>query len=137
MSFDVHIQFFEGGEPAAIPRDSAREAFGSKLAEPEQNRWTVSYDPQNSSEIYLNSGESVESLWGLSIYRPCGDLRLWDALASILKMGNAVLYFPGCKPPLVAKLSVREHLPADMIEALGEPVVVGRGAEILREVQAA
>ena len=38
---------------------------------------------------------------------------------------------------LIVNLNVREHLSQDMIKALGEPIVVRGGAEILREVQAA
>jgi hypothetical protein len=75
-------------------------------------------------------------LRGLSINRPCADLRLWDALASILALGNVVLYFPGCKAPLIANLNARQHVPLDMIEALGEPIIAASGAEILREIQA-
>ena len=71
------------------------------------------------------------------ISRPCADIRLWNALAEILRLGNAVLFFPGGQHPLIAAPSVKQHLPPDMIEALGEPLIISTGAEILKQVRAA
>lgn len=137
VSFDVYLQVFENGESAGISRDGVRDAFGAAfVSEPMPDRWKVTYDAQNSCDVYLSSHGST-MLKGFSINRPCGDLRLWDALAFILTLGNVVFYFPGGEAPLVAKLDVSRHLPRDMIEALGEPIVVGSGAQILREIQSA
>jgi hypothetical protein len=33
--------------------------------------------------------------------------------------------------------TVRQHLPRDLIEAFGEPIVIGSAAESLRKIQAA
>jgi hypothetical protein len=137
MSFDVYLQVFDNGEPAGIPRNSVRDAFREAIVtDCSPDTWNVQYDSQNSCDVYL-SADGATLVQGLSINRPCGDLRLWDALASILELGYVVLYFPGCKAPVIANLNVRQHLPEDMIEALGDPIVVGSGAEILREIQAA
>jgi hypothetical protein len=138
MSFDVYLQVFDKGEAAGIPRDSVRHAFGAAfVTEPAPDRWKVLYDAQNSCDVYLSADANPNLLKGLSINRPCGDSRLWDSLASILALGNVVLYFPGCRAPVVSNLNATQHLPHDMIEALGNPVVVGTGAELLREIQAA
>jgi hypothetical protein len=138
VSFDVYVQVFHKGESAGISRDSVRDAFGAGFVrESAPESWKVQYDAMNSCDVYLNLDAGAGMLQGLSINRPCGDMRLWHALASILRLGNVVLYFPGCKAPLIASLNARQHLPLDMIEALGEPVMVGSGAEILREIQAA
>jgi hypothetical protein len=136
MSFDVYIQCFDKGQPAGISRARVRDAFGTAVTESATERWKVSYDARNSCDVYLSLDAGAGVLRGLSINRPCGDLRLWDALASVLTLGNVVLYFQGCKSPLVANLNVRRHLPHDMIEALGEPIIAGSGAEILREIPA-
>jgi hypothetical protein len=138
MSFDLFLQVFDQGELTRISRDRVRDAFGAAfVTESEPDRWKVLYDPQNSCDVYLSVDGSAGMLQGLSINRPCGDLRLWDALAYILALGNVVLYFPGCRAPVIGNVNSRQHLPLDMIEALGEPIVVRSGAEILREVQAA
>lgn len=67
--------------------------FGAAfLSEPELDRWEVQYDAHSASDVYLSSYDAT-MLDGFSINRPCGDMRLWDALASILALGNFVLYF--------------------------------------------
>jgi len=66
-----------------------------------------------------------------------GMQRLWDALASVLALGDVVLYFPGGRPRLVARGSVTQHLPPSMVEALGQPVVVTTGREIQHEIDVA
>jgi len=71
------------------------------------------------------------------VHRPCGDHRLWDSLASILALGDVVLFFPGAQALLVAHSGVAQHLPPDMFEAFGQPVVVTSGNEILHAIQAA
>ena len=137
MSFDVFLQVFDQGESAGISCDRVRDAFGAAfVTESEPNRWKVLYDAQNSCDVYLGLDGGAGMLQGLSINRPCGDLRLWEALASILALGNVVLYFPGCRAPVIGNLNARQHLPLNMIEALGEPIVAASGAEILREIQA-
>jgi hypothetical protein len=137
MSFDIYLQVFDKGEFAGISRDRVRDALGANfIAESAADRWKVQYDAKNHCDVYLSLDGGGAMLQGLSINRPCGDLRLWDALAAILALGNVVLYFPGCKAPLVANSDARQHLPVDMIAALGEPVIVRSGAEILREIEA-
>jgi hypothetical protein len=74
----------------------------------------------------------VESL---CVFRPCGDLRLWDALLAILRLGPLALYFPGDTPPLMASESAGEHLPADMVQAMGRPRVVRSGREIVEIIK--
>ncbi len=67
--------------------------------------------------------------------RPCGDIRLWDALASILRLGNAALCFSSGAPLLIADADVAQHLPKGMTEgSLGAPKYVTSGAEILHEL---
>jgi hypothetical protein len=135
VSFDVYVQAFDEGEPAGISRDGVRNAFGAAfVSEPEPDRWKIRYDKQYSCDVFLSS-RGTTMLEGFSINRPGGDMRLWDALALILTMGNVVFYFPGCKAPLVANVEVTRHLPRDLIATLGEPIVAGGGAEILREIQ--
>jgi hypothetical protein len=44
---------------------------------------------------------------------------------------------PGQCPPLVGSAATVPHVPADMIEAIGPPVVVTSADEILRWIQQA
>ncbi len=85
---------------------------GPHLNELEPNFWQLDYDDLNSCNIYLTAHNSDSGLIdGFTVNRPCYDQRLWDALASILTLGDVVLYFPGCRAPLVAQAIVAQHLP--------------------------
>lgn len=138
MSFDLFVQCFRDGKLDGIPRQCVRDAFGPHLNELEPNFWQLDYDDLNSCNIYLTAHNSDSGLIdGFTVNRPCYDQRLWDALASILTLGDVVLYFPGCRAPLVAQAIVAQHLPPDLIEALGQPLVVTSGNEIIREIETA
>ena len=138
MSFDVFVQTFRNGEFHGISRQRVRDAFGLYLTEPEPNFWQLRYDDANSCDLYLNAHDSDASLvHGFTVNRPCGDHRLWDSLAFILTLSEVVIYFPGGRAPLVAHSGVAQHLPPNMVEALGQPIVVASGREILHEIQTA
>jgi hypothetical protein len=137
VSFDVYLQAFHHGKSAGIPRRGVREAFGAHVQEAGPNFWRIRYDDLNSCEVDLafHQGDSA-AIESLAVHRPCGDQRLWDSLAVVLALGNVVLFFPGCRAPLIGSSEVVTHLPADMIEALGEPCLVKDGSEVLNEVRA-
>lgn len=138
MSFEIFVQAFNEGQPGGVPRQQVCAAFGRYLTCDEPELLVVRYDDENYCEISLNPHLTEDGLiQGFSVCRPCVDARLWDSLASILTLGNLVLYFPGCGAPLVARNSARSHLPAEMVEALGEPVCIISGGEIQRHIQAA
>jgi hypothetical protein len=138
MSFEVYVQCFEKGEPAGLARQKVREVFGKFLAEKERDLWQVRYDKMNSCDLYLSGDEEdTNKIKSLMVSRPCSDRRLWDGLAAILKLGNVVLYFPGCGAPMVSRSSVTRHLPVEMIERMGRPVCVATGKEIAAAVEEA
>lgn len=131
MSLEVYLQSFHRGESAGIPRQQVRDAFGSHLAETESDYWQLRYDDANSCDLELTAHDADASLLlGLTVHRPCADKRLWEALAAILGLGDVVLYFPGGRAPLVANDTVIQHLPPEMIESLGQPIIVTSGREI-------
>ncbi len=102
MSFELFVQFYRSGESAMIPREKLRQVFGDYLAEVDPNFWELRFDPINSCELYLTAHPTDPSLIeGFTVGRPCADQRIWDSMVSVLGLGNAVLYFPGCKAPLV------------------------------------
>jgi hypothetical protein len=137
MSFDVYLQSFHRGESAGIPRHRVRYAFGGHVTEVEPDYWHLRYDDTNSCDLDLTAHDDPSMVCGFTVHRPCADQRLWDALASVLTLGDIVLYFPGGRAPLVARSSATEHLPPDMVEALGQPVVVTSGREIQHEIETA
>src|SRR5690606_20507246 len=114
MSFDVYVQSFRNGDFSGIPRDPIRSLFGEYLTETKPHFWELRYDDKDSCDLELTPHDADAALvQGCSVHRPCTDPRLWDAVASILALGDIVLYFPGGRAPLVARGSVVQHLPPD------------------------
>src|SRR5690348_10369701 len=102
MSFEAFVQCFKDGESAGLPRQQVREAFGSFLSD-RGDDWHLFYDATNSCDVMLTADDADETLLrGFTVIRPCGDDRFWDSMASILRLGNVVLYFPASCPPLIA-----------------------------------
>jgi hypothetical protein len=138
MSFEAFVHCFRDGEIAGIPRQQVRDAFGSCLTEGGAYDWQLYYGKADSCDVMLSAADADQSLLrSFTVLRPCGDVRFWDALASILRLGNLVLLFPSSCPPLIADRSVATHLPPDMIESMGEPKCVATGKEILAALHAA
>lgn len=137
MSFEAFVQIYKDGEPAGVSRQQVRDAFGSFLSDGGAFDWQLYYGEADNCDVMLKIDESDKTLVrGFTVLRPCGDLRFWDAMASILRLGNIVLFFPASCPPLVAHNRVVQHLPPDMVEALGEPKPVTTGKEILDALHA-
>lgn len=134
----MFVQYFERGSFASVPRYHVQLTFGEYLAFREPNYWHLHYDDLNFCNIGVTSVQSDESfIHCLAVHRPCADARLWDALFSVLRLGNAILYLPDCKSPLVADSAVTEHLPPSMVSSLGQPVCVCSGTEIMQNIEAA
>src|SRR5262245_60923704 len=132
MSFDVYLQCYEYGRAAGIPRTSVRRLFPVIEAQSGRDYWQVRYDELHACTIYLATFAADDQLVSsLTLNRPCGMPQFWDSVLTVMRMGNVVLYFPGCLNPLVANEFVGAHLPADMLEALGRPRCVQSGQEIV------
>ncbi len=138
MSFDLYLQSFEHGNLAGLPRSLIREVFEPYLDTPGPDYWGLTFGPHNSCELYLSPLEgNHEQIHNITISRPCADERLWHGLAQLLAHGQTVLYFPGCAGPMVIHASAAHHMPAGMLEALGKPIVVVDGADIVRQIRTA
>jgi hypothetical protein len=138
VSFYVFLQCFDRGEPAGIPRSEVRSYFPIVEAESDSDLWSVRYDSQNHCEISVHPLESDPNLLAsLSVSRPCGDVRLWDALLATMQLGNVMLYFTGVSPPLVATVEAGTHIPPDMVEHMGQgpPRVVTSSQQILDAIR--
>lgn len=131
MSFDLYLQAFRLGEPAGLPIQEVRDAFGPELLELEEDFWQVRYAPDQSSDLFLQPLPGQPQLIHcLSIHRPCTDSRLFEAAWRLLGMTGTVLYFPGCAEPLARDLLAGAAMPSDMRRSLGAPTVIARAADI-------
>jgi hypothetical protein len=89
--------------------------------------WVLRFRDGGVSELNVDAGPDID---GFMVSRPPNSPELWRGIIEILKRTTSVLYWPGT-PCVVADASVIPHLPPDMIESLGEPVVTTDRDEIL------
>ena len=121
MSLDVCLQAFENEEPQAIPTTAILECLAPFIEQKGEDFVDVSFGPQDSCTFYFATTD--ETVQVLTVNRPCGDARLAQVLFQIMELGNFILFVPGEERPIVLKAQTNSHVPPDMLEALGEPVV--------------
>jgi len=135
MGFEVYVRCFGKSERMGISRAAVRSLFPVMEEESEPDHWRVRYDDKNSCDIGVTAVTSdKEMLKSLFVDRPCGDLRLWEALISLLRMGSVVIFWPG-GPPIVFDDVVASCLPNDMTDAIGPARSVCSAEELLRMVR--
>jgi hypothetical protein len=136
MSFDLYLQAFDHGQPAGLSLHLLRESFGSELVELEEDFWQLQFEAGRSSDLFLQPwpGEP-ELIHNISIHRPCTDMRLFVAIWKLLGNPGTILYFPGCAAPLARDSLAGTSMPPEMIEALGEPVLIRNAAEISQAIE--
>ena len=135
MSFDIYLECFEDGAPCGIPHTFVRQIFGSHLTEIEPDYWTLTFGPNESCSVFPTVlDRSPDQVQSLSIGNPCDDPRLWQSLFGLLGFGQTILCFPGGSGPLLLDMRVAGHMPHDMLESLGQPVIVSSGHDIQRLV---
>ena len=136
MSSEAFVYFLRDGEPSTVSSQRVREAFGAFLTEGGGYDWHLHYDDENNCDVMLKVDDADPNLiQNLTMIRPCADVRLWDALASVLHLGHAALFFSSGPPLLIADAKTAQHLPEGMTESLGKPKRIRTGADILREMQ--
>lgn len=136
MGFELYLFCYENGEPSGIPREAVHALFPVLEEKPELNRWQIHYDAMNSCTINVKPMRADSArIESLCIERPCGDIRLFDSLFTILGMGSVFLVFPGLESYLAASESVHLDLPKEMIGSTGPPRIVRSGGEILEVIR--
>ena len=135
MSFELFIECFAETRRSGISRDAVRSLFPIDEEESQPDLWRVHYDTENSSLILVTPLETdAGKLQSICVERPCGDIRLWESLLAILRMGSVVIYWPA-GPPAIADERLAATLPQDLIDAIGESITVHSAEELLRAVQ--
>ena len=137
MSFDLYIGSFVGGEPAPFPSSMLKSVFAPFIVATEPEYYVLRFGSGEFDTCTLFVDTSAEEIDRFSVNRPLADDRLYDALLTVLKMPGLALYMPGTCPPLVGNAETLEHLPKDMIEALGEPAVLTAASEIPERIEGA
>jgi hypothetical protein len=135
MSFEVYLQCFGETERSGISRAAVRALFPIIEQESKPDYWSIRYDEMNSCHIGVTALPSErEMLNALYVARPCGDLRFWEGLLAVLRMGSVVIFWPG-GPPVVADETVAANLPKEMTNAIGRPRTVHSAEKFFRLLQ--
>jgi hypothetical protein len=119
MSFDIFVGFFRGGKPTLVPSAKVETAFAPFICFRQSGFYALSFPDGGGAEIFVPEGEDVASFM---IARPPSSAAFWEALVAILRDTPNALYWPGGRP-VVADAGAITHLPADMIDDLGDPVI--------------
>jgi hypothetical protein len=138
MGFELFLESFAGSKITGLPRDAIRALFPVVEKESECDYWSVRYDPANWCHISVSSVKGHdERITSLCVYRPCGDIRFFEALLSVLKMGSLFLVFPGISAPIVGSEDAADGIPKEIAEGMGRPIVARSAQEILDIIQKA
>ena len=126
MSFNIFFQTFESGVVSTFPRALLESAVAPYIAHREAGCLVLSFGDAGEPEIYVDDAENVESF--MVAHPPVAPI-FWDMMFGLLQQTAGVLFWPGggC---VVANARAAAELPADMVEALGPPIVIGDGARI-------
>ncbi len=134
VSFDIYFQCV-AGDPPGISRAAVRALFPIVEESSELDFWSVCYDRANSCTIHVTPAKANRDLiTSLSVNRPCGDVRFWESVLAILKMGPVILYWPG-GGPLVGSDRVAAEFPLEIAESLGQPICVSSAQEIMDAIR--
>lgn len=139
MSFEVYLQCFAGERSAGgrpgISRSAVRALFPVVEKSSEPDYWSVHYDPANSCDISVTPAQSNDELiTALCVHRPCGDVRFWKSVLTILRMGPVMLYWPG-GGPLIANELAADEIPQELVEWLGHAKCVQSAEEIMGAIR--
>lgn len=128
MSFELFVDKWSGGEPVGFSPGILDRVFGPFVARREGTVWVLGFLDGSTCELYVRAS-------GFMVSRPTTAPELYEAIVAILREEGAVAYWPD--GPLIAAVPDRAaQLPTDMVDTLGEPVIVGDGPAILEAIQA-
>ena len=128
MSSFIYCSRFRRGDPHPFP-----EAALAVLSRPAIDAPTVcasgpgSVDPwfEHMTMSRLEGG----GCFAVTLSRPCNAQDLLEALLALLRLEGTVAYAPD-SPPVSGHAATAAHLPASMIEAIGEPMLVTAAPEV-------
>jgi hypothetical protein len=132
MAYEYFLQAHLNGDPQGIPTECILTIFKDYIVTKDDTFIDLEFNEGNSCSIYLDTEEPYNS--GVMISRPCGD-KLGECLYEVMLLGNFVFFEPDGIHVIIINPDVEVHLPKDMIESLGKPVIAS-GREAFLELYA-
>lgn len=136
MGVELILSVWRDGDVASISKQAVEMIFADHIAVAGEAQWELRYGLDEPCTATLLPALTRSDLIGMVIDGPGKDVRFWDAVARVLRLGNVLLHGPGQPSLLIGSAAVRQHVPAEMFEAHGEPAVVQSGEDILQSVRA-
>jgi len=133
MSFDLFVSRFQDGEPALFRSSVLVRAIEPFVVETTLKSFELRFPDESGCTVFADTA-SYE-MDGFNVNRPCASVQLYEALLTILKISGMVLVTPSECPPLIGLADTAGHLPADIVEALGKPVLLRSASEILQRIR--
>lgn len=135
MGFDVFVQRFQDGEPVLVTDPQVwtllREAWE---APPDHHDYSRVRRGAGEADLYaVQENEPIDSLM---FSRPAGGAEIFDLIFEVARAGGMAIYAPGIPICLIAP-DQRSQLPAEFVDAMGEPVVVTSGADLQEIIEGA
>lgn len=118
MSFDIVVQCFRNGELAKYPRAVVERAFAPFIKARRAHSWELEIGGKGGPRIYIRNEPEIH---GFMVDRPGHDA-FWKALMRVLRETGSVLYWPGGGAVVTSK-TILAHLPPDLVEGVGRPLV--------------
>lgn len=137
MSFDLFVGCFEQGDIASFPAELVISAFAPFTLVVEPGGLILGFDDSGTPCTYVHLDMAATQISDFSVNRPVDEPALYEALLAILRSAPVALYMAGECPPLIGRAETARHLPPDMIETLGEPVLLQRAEEIPARIASA
>ncbi|MCC6471144.1 MAG: hypothetical protein IT563_22710 [Alphaproteobacteria bacterium] len=134
MSFDIFVTAFRDKDVLPIPTSDVIRRFSAHIKDVEKDYgwWRLHFEEGPClARLSVDEGETTN---GFGVLRPPGYLTFWEIIAGVLKDLPCVLYWPGDRA-VMGSLELLPHLPDDLIEAFGIPLVCTDGAKIRQYVE--
>jgi hypothetical protein len=128
MGVEYYVEGFHLGSPAGLDAKSVIQCFKPQSREFAGGLHRLEYDELNFCDMSLS--EEHGQVTSICFFRPCGDARFDRDICRLLAAGPYVLFAPNGNAPVIGRGDMRGHLPPDMIEALGTPVVADQSTNI-------
>jgi hypothetical protein len=121
MSYEYYIQAHIDQDGQEIPTVQVLSIFEPFIIEKEDSYIELQFAEDEKCTIYLDTNSTTISHFMVS--RPCGSKQLGECLYQVMLLGNFVFFEPDGKRPILVNSATEAHLPTDMMEVLGKPLV--------------
>lgn len=128
MSYEYFLQAHLNHGPQQISTTRILQIFSKYIVAKDKTYVDIAFDDGSTCSIFIDTELPYND--NIMISRPC-EGKLGDCVYEIMNLGNFVFFEPDGKHMIIINPDVHKHLPPDMIDTLGEPVIAQTMEEFL------